>query len=416
MESAAVIKPEILAPAGSLEKLKFAVRYGADAVYFGGGMYNLRVRAGNFTEAELEQASDFCRENHVKTVFLMNAFLHEKDLEPAKEYIRQIRSMNFDAVMVSDPGMLLMLQDAGIDCSFHLSTQMNTLNSRAVKFWERTGFSRVVLGREVTLEEIKSIRKSTSMEIEIFAHGALCVAYSGRCLLSRYLTGRDANQGDCTQPCRWNYRLVEEKRPGIFLGIDESSGGTEIISSKDLCLLERLSEYIEAGVDSFKIEGRIKSVYHAANTTRIYADAARLAGTPEFEKRMPFWKRELDLVSHRPYTDDLFNEFKDQESFSGVPYINKALFMGYKAATGQDLRHAEIKTANPVYTGDVLEGIFPISDKIQDGRFTVEKITDSTGAEIPMARPNTVCTIRFDRDVDDWAVFRKITDQQEKEQ
>ena len=399
---------EILAPAGNLEKLQFAVRYGADAVYFGGSEFNLRVRAGNFSDDEMEKGRAFCREEGVKSIFLLNAFLHEDDLSSLPGYIQKIRDLSFDAIMVSDPGMLLMLKEAGVEAEFHLSTQMNTLNHMAVKFWENAGFSRVVLGREASLEEIASIRRHTGMEIEIFAHGALCVAYSGRCLLSRYLSGRDANQGDCAQPCRWNYKLVEEKRPGSYLDVFEHERGTEILSSKDLCLIEKLPQYMEAGVDSFKIEGRMKSIYHAANTTRLYAHARDLAGTEEFEKHIPFWREELDLVNHRPYTDDLFNEFHG-EPFTGIPYVRKALFMGYKCGTGRDARHAIIKTHNPIYRGERLDGIFPIDKIIKDGTFRVVSILDDRNSEVDMARPNSVYTIVFDRDVDDYAIFRKRT-------
>jgi putative protease len=402
-------KAEILAPAGNLEKLQFAVRYGADAVYFGGNEFNLRVRAGNFTDGEMERSCEFCREAGVKTIFLMNAFLHEEDLSSARDYIKKMMKYSFDAVMVSDPGMLLLLREAGISAALHLSTQMNTLNHMAVKFWRDAGFSRVVLGREASLEEIRKIREHSDIEIEIFAHGALCVAYSGRCLLSRYLSGRDANQGDCAQPCRWDFRLVEEKRPGMYMDILEHDGGTEILSSKDLCLIDRLPEYMEAGVDSFKIEGRMKSLYHAANTTRIYAHARDLAGSPEFKMNLPFWRRELDLVQHRPYTDDLFNEF-GEGPFTGVPYVRKAMFMGYKQGTGADSRQAIVRTGNPIYLNDELDGIFPIDKNIRDGRFRVMKILDSGNCEVEMARPNSTYTITFDRDVDDYAIFRKLTE------
>lgn len=403
-------KAEILAPAGSLDKLRFAVRYGADAVYFGGTAYNLRVRAGNFSDEELVVALDFCRSNGVKTIFLLNAFLHENDLEPLKRYINSIKALRFDACMVSDPGMLLALRDAGVQTEFHLSTQMNTLNNMAVRFWEQAGFSRIVLGREATLEDITSIRRHTGIEIEIFAHGALCIAYSGRCLLSRFLSGRDANQGDCVQPCRWNYKLIEEKRPGKYIDIVEHERGTEILSSKDLCLIERLPEYISAGVNSFKIEGRMKSLYHAANTTRVYAQARDKAGTDEFARLLPFWINELDLVSHRPYTADLFNEF-DDGSFTGVPYVNKAMFMGYKLGTGADERHAEIRTANPIYRGDELNAIFPLDKKVRDASFRVLKIFDSDGNETEMARPNGLYTVLFDAEIDDYAIFRKKIEQ-----
>lgn len=402
-------KPELLAPAGNLEKLTLAVKYGADAVYFGGDEFNLRVRAGNFSPEDIEKSVAFCRENNVRTIFLMNAFLHEGDLETAHRYVQEIKRYPFDAIMISDPGMLTLLQDAGVEAEFHLSTQMNTLNHLAIEFWRRAGFSRIVLARETTLEEIKKIRRHSDMEVEIFVHGALCVAYSGRCLLSRYMTGRDANQGDCSQPCRWNYKLVEEKRPGNFLDVFEHQGGTEILSSKDLSTVHRVEEFIGAGVNAFKIEGRMKSLYHAANTTRIYRHAIECAGTPAFKENLDFWHEELDLINHRPYTDNLFNEFNNLE-FTGVPYVRRALFLGYKAGTGEDSRQALVKTSNPIRTGTEVEAIFPIDKKIKDGIFTISKIHDTEGNVIDMARPNSSCLITFDRDMDDDAILRHRQD------
>jgi len=401
-------KPIIVSPAGNREKLKFAVRYGADNVFFGGDLYNLRIQSQNFSFDDMKWAVDFCREHGVESTFLLNSFLHQADLKTASEYIDKIREMEFHSIMVSDPGMLMLLKEAGVDCHFHLSTQMNTLNDRSVKFWLDAGFSRIVLGREATIEEIRMIKRNTDAEIEIFAHGALCIAYSGRCLLSRYLSGRDANQGDCSQPCRWGYSLVEEKRHGDHMDMVEYASGTEILSSKDLCLLERLEEYIDAGVDAFKIEGRIKSLYHAANSTRIYKHAAEVAGTPEFEKNLEFWKRELDLVNHRPYTSDMFNEF-DNLGFGGVPYINKALFVGYKIDDGKESETVLFQTFNPVRKGETLSAIFPIENGIiKDDNFKVEKIYYDDVVETEMARPKQMCRIVFDKPVADNAIFRRI--------
>ncbi|HPV41417.1 MAG TPA: U32 family peptidase [Spirochaetota bacterium] len=397
--------PEIVAPAGNLEKLTFAAIYGADAVYFGGSEHNLRVQSDNFTADDIAGAVRFCHERGVKTVFLMNSFLHEREIPSAERYISGVRAIPFDAVMVSDPGMLALIRDAGMTCAVHLSTQMSTLNHLAVRFWHSAGISRIVLAREATVDEIRLIRDNTDAEIEVFVHGALCIAYSGRCLLSRHLTGRDANQGDCAQACRWRYSLVEENRTGAPLDIIEDRRGTEILSSKDLCLVGRIGEYVDAGVDAFKIEGRMKSVYYTANTTRIYRDAVRTAGTPEFEKRLPFYREELDLVSHRPYTDDLFNEF-DSMGFSGIPYINRAMFLGYK--TGSDPHGAPIiKTFNPVYRGETVEAIFPITDVIRDRCFIVKDIIDTEGHSVEMARPNSLYRFIFDEEMDDYAILRR---------
>ena len=279
---------EIVSPAGNLEKMILAVKYGADNVYFGGDEFNLRVKAGNFTFEDLKSGIEYCRNSGVKTTFLMNAFLHEEDVDAVFKYAEKIRELGFDSVMISDPGMFRILKQAGIDADFHLSTQMSTLNSFSVKFWLDAGFKRIVLAREVTVDEIKMIKRNTGADIEVFAHGALCIAYSGRCLLSRYLQGGDANMGDCSQPCRWKYSLVEEKRAGDYIPVYQHERGTEILSSKDICLIERLEEYIDAGVNAFKIEGRMKSIYHTANTTRIYKHAVQMAGTDEFRNYLPF--------------------------------------------------------------------------------------------------------------------------------
>ena len=398
-------RPELVAPAGNLEKLKCAVLYGADAVYFGGAAHNLRIQSDNFSREEIREALRFCGDHGVKTIFLMNSFLREKEIADAARYLSDIRDLAFDAVMISDPGMMALIQDSGMRCRIHLSTQMSTLNHLAVRFWHRAGIHRIVLARETTLEEIRMIRDTTDAEIEIFVHGALCIAYSGRCLLSRYLTGRDANKGDCAQACRWRYSLVEEKRQGSHIDIIEHAQGTEIISSKDLCLIERVREYIDAGVDAFKIEGRMKSVYYTANTTRIYRHAIESALSGGFEQHLPFYREELDLVSHRPYTGDLFNEF-DGTGFTSIPYIKKALFLGYKV--GADAGGAAlIKTHNPIYLNDTIEAISPITDAIQDGTYIVQSITDEENKSADMAKPNSIYRIKFDKELGDNAILRR---------
>jgi U32 family peptidase len=398
-------RPEIVAPAGNLEKLKFAVLYGADAVYFGGEAHNLRIQSDNFSRDDINEALRFCDVHGVKTIFLMNSFLHEKDIAGAESYLSDIKDLAFDAVMISDPGMMSLIKDSGMKCDIHLSTQMSTLNHLAVRFWHKAGINRIVLAREATVEEIMMIRENSNAEIEIFVHGALCIAYSGRCLLSRYLSGRDANQGDCAQACRWRYSLVEEKRPSNNLDIIEHAQGTEIISSKDLCLIERIREYIDAGVDAFKIEGRMKSIYYTANTTRIYRHAIENAHTGEFARHLPFCREELDLVSHRPYTGDLFNEF-DGMGFTSIPYIKKALFLGYKTGTAAD-GTALIKTHNPLYLNETIDAIFPIMDSIKDDQFTVKAITDAGDNNVDMARPNSLYRIKFDKELGDNAILRR---------
>ncbi|MCX8122738.1 MAG: U32 family peptidase [Spirochaetes bacterium] len=394
-------KIELVAPAGNLEKLQAAVHYGADAVYFGGQQFNLRATTKNFNIEEIHKAVEYAHNHNVKVIFLLNAFLHESDIQPAKDYIQQIKHIPFDAIMISDPGMALLLEK--VDVPLHLSTQMSTLNHLAVKFWSNNGISRIVLARETTLQEIKKIREHTNIELEIFCHGALCISYSGRCLLSRYLTGRDANQGNCSHPCRWKYSLIEEKRPGNHLDIVEYAHGTEILSSKDLCLINKIPDYINAGVNAFKIEGRMKSLYYTANVTRIYRHAIdTFLNGGDSNLYNDFWKKELDLVSHRPYTDDLFNEFAEQ-SFNGVPYIKKALFMGYCVDTENKL----IKVFNPIYRGDTLDVIYPIvNNQIYDSTVTVTNILVE-GTDVEMAQPNSTATIILDKPIQKWAILRK---------
>jgi putative protease len=399
-------RAEIVAPAGNPDKLKFAVAYGADAVYFGGDEFNLRVRADNFTTDDIEQSLALCRQQGVKSIFLLNAFLHEKDLSRVRAYLNEIKGFHFDAIMVSDPAMKALIDESGIECALHLSTQTSVMNHLAVEFWSRAGFSRIVLARETSLDEIKMIRDHSDAEIEIFVHGALCVAYSGRCLLSRYLTGRSANQGDCSQPCRWNYSLIEKKRPGNYCDIIEHASGTEILSSMDLCMIDLIPEYMAAGVGSFKIEGRMKSLYYAANTTRIYKHAVSCAGTPAFAKHLPFWKEELDLISHRPYTADLFNEFNDLP-FETIPYIKKALFIGARDDDSGNTKEANIRAYNPFSAGETMDAIYPIDEAIRDHSVMVSSIADLEGAPVERARPGKTYRVCFDHEVQGHCILRK---------
>ena len=401
-------KVEIVSPAGNPEKLAFAIKYGADAVYFGGKDFNLRDSADNFNIQEISDALETCKKSGVRTIFLLNSFLHENRINEARTYIERIKDFDFGAVMISDPGMLMLLKEMGLKLPIHLSTQMSTLNHLAVKFWMDNGIKRIVLARETTLDEIKQIREFTDAEIEIFVHGAVCVSYSGRCLLSRFLSGRDANLGECSHPCRWNYALVEEKREGAHLEIIEHARGTEILSSKDLCLIGKLHEYVNAGVNAFKIEGRMKSIYYTANTTRIYSHALKnTTGTGVNKNFLRFYEQELDLVSHRPYTDNIFNEFENT-GFTEIPYISKALFMGYMESRGDDESEAHVKAFNPIYVNDDIEAIFPITgDEIKDGSFRVADIRDDNMNSVQMAQPGRIYLIRFDKAVDSNAIFRK---------
>ncbi len=394
-----------------MDKLRFAVHYGADAVYFGGKDFNLRAGTDNFSMEDIARAVDFCVQSRVEAIFLLNAFIHENDLALVKEYLSEIKRIPFRAVMISDPGMLVLVREAGITTPVHLSTQMSTLNHYAIRFWKEAGISRIVLAREVTLEEITRIREKVDAELEVFVHGALCISYSGRCLLSRYFTGRDANRGECTHPCRWKYAIVEENREGNHLDIIEHAHGTEILSSKDLCLIRLLPEYATAGIDAFKIEGRMKSVYYTANTTRVYAEALSLIANPEvFALRLPFWQRELALVSHRPYTEDLFNEFEGMKGKKSIPTIKGARFLGYYIDKGGDETEIYMKVHNPFSVGETIEAIYPLKGKsVRDRTYRVCEIRHN-GTIIPTAQSGHAYLVRFDAPVHEYAIFRESTD------
>ena len=297
-------KPEVLAPAGDMEKLRFAIAYGADAVYLGGEHFGLRVKSNNFTLDEIREAVAYCHQRGKKVYITVNIFAHNEDIEALPEYLRSLNEIGPDGLLISDPGVVLLTKEYAPAIPLHISTQANNVNWKTVEFWQQFGAERVVLGRELSLEEMAEIRQKTTAELEIFVHGAMCMSYSGRCLLSNYLAGRDANRGACTHPCRWKYALVEQQRPGEYLPLEEDERGSYIMNSKDLELLPYLPQLYDIGINSFKIEGRVKSSYYVAVVTGVYRAAVDcLAEEPEvFEERLPQWLEELRTVSHRQYT------------------------------------------------------------------------------------------------------------------
>ena len=266
---------ELLSPAGDLDKLKYAVKYGADAVYVGGENFSMRAKSTNFTDDQLQQGIVFAHENNVLVYAAVNISANNKDIDPMLTYIKKVVKMGVDGLIISDPGILYVVRKEIPDTFIILSTQANTTNCESLLFWKNNGVGRVVLARELPLSQIQEIsrNKPNDMQLEVFVHGAMCISYSGRCLLSNYLTMRDSNKGDCAQPCRWKYSLVEQKREGEYFDIEEDSNATYIFNSKDLCLIENIPELIDAGVDSIKIEGRMKSVYYTAVVTKAYRTA-----------------------------------------------------------------------------------------------------------------------------------------------
>ena len=286
-----------------MEKLKVAIRYGADAVYLGGKAFGLRNLAGNFTLEELSEAVDYAHRHQVKVYLTVNAFPDNREIATLEAYLEEIAAIPFDAYIAADPGVIALIRERHPDREIHLSTQANTTNWRSARFWQSQGVARVNLAREMSLEDIRETAARCDLELEAFVHGAMCISYSGRCLLSSAMTGRDANKGECTQPCRWNYAIVEETRPGEYFPIKEDEGGSYIFNSKDLCLIEQLPELVQSGVASLKIEGRMKGIYYAASVIRIYRAALdSYCEDPGSYRLRPEWLEELSKVSHRGYT------------------------------------------------------------------------------------------------------------------
>jgi putative protease len=299
-------KPELLAPAGDMERLRMAIAYGADAVYLAGERFGMRSFAGNFGEAELNQAVELCRAHRVAVHVTCNTMPRNEEMEVLPPFLEQLEAIRVDAVILADMGVLALAKRYAPSVNIHISTQAGVVNAGAATAWHELGASRVILARELSLSEIGEIRARApaALEMEVFVHGAMCVSHAGRCLLSNYMTGRDANRGACAQPCRYQYALVEEKRPGEYYPIFEEDGDTFILNARDLCMIDHLEDLIKLGVDSLKIEGRAKSAYYAAIVTGAYHHGleAALKGMP----LDPLWREEVEKVSHRPYSTGFF--------------------------------------------------------------------------------------------------------------
>lgn len=376
-------KPELLAPAGDMEKLIFALKYGADAVYLGGKDFSLRAQAGNFMLEELKRAVDLVHQQDKKVYLTINIFAHNRDLEALADFLHQISPLAFDALIISDPGVFSLARELAPHIPLHISTQANNINWRTADFWLKQGAKRMILARELSLSEATEIRAMSDLETEIFIHGAICVSYSGRCLLSSFLSRRDANQGDCTQPCRWHYRLEEAKRPGQYLPIEEDQRGAYIMNSKDLALLPYLPQLLSARADGWKIEGRNKSAYYTANITRIYRRALDTA----FEEQENFfmrrqWLEEIAKVSHREYSSAFAFEppAGDGYRYDSGGYIRPYDFAGViTAIKNQSLI---IEQRNTLAVGDNIEIILPDGQNIC---YKIPSIMDEEGNFIARA-------------------------------
>lgn len=372
---------ELLIPAGSLEVLKTAVRYGADAVYIGGEAFGLRAKAHNFTIPDMKEGIAFAHEHECKVYLTVNVFAHNRDIEGIREYFRTLREVPVDALIISDPGVFMMAKELLPNTEIHISTQANNTNYETYRFWYRMGAKRVVSARELSLEEIGEIRKHIpeDMEIESFIHGAMCISYSGRCLLSNYFTGRDANQGACTHPCRWKYAVVEEKRPGEYLPVEEDDRGTYIFNSKDLCMIEYIPEMMEAGIDSFKIEGRMKTALYVATVARTYRKAIDDYKTsPElYRSNMDYYREEISKCTYRQFTTGFCFGKTTEESqiYDSNTYIREYTYLGMVEQTDTQGRIV-LEQRNKFAVGETIEAM------LFDGRnqeLVVQEIRDDEG-------------------------------------
>lgn len=350
---------ELLIPASSLEVLKTAVIFGADAVYIGGEAFGLRAKAKNFSMEEMKEGIEFAHAHDVKVYVTANILAHNDDLEGVREYFEELREIKPDALIIADPGVFEIAKEVCPEIERHISTQANNTNYATYNFWYRQGASRVVSARELSLKEIKEIRERIpeDLEIETFVHGAMCISYSGRCLLSNYFTGRDANQGACTHPCRWKYAVVEEKRPGEYLPVYENERGTYIFNSKDLCMIEHIPELIDAGIDSFKIEGRMKTALYVATVARTYRKAIDdYQKDPElYKKNMPWYLDQISNCTYRQFTTGFFFGKPDHETqiYDNNTYIREYTYLGIVGAVENGL--ARIEQHNKFSVGETIE-------------------------------------------------------------
>ncbi len=356
---------EILSPAGNPDKLRAAVKYGADAVYLSGQSYGLRAFSDNFNEDEMRDGIRYAHDHGVKCYVTLNVMPTEEDLNGLEHAVRFVGlESGADAVLVSDPGVFTMVRTLCPDLEIHISTQASVTNSAACRFWASQGAKRIVLAREVTLDQIRKIRAAipSDVELECFVHGAMCVSYSGRCLLSNYFSGRRSNGGACAQPCRWGYYVVEEKRPGELLPIEEDRRGTYIFGSRDICMIDHIPELVEAGINSFKIEGRIKGAYYAAAVTKVYREAVDLfCSDPGNYKVDPRWKEILDKVVHRDYDTGFFfdNPCDDAKIDPDKSYNKPAFVVGVTEGFDKDSGLIKVTQKNKLYKGDTLNVLMP---------------------------------------------------------
>ncbi|MGP1406747.1 peptidase U32 family protein [Selenomonas sp.] len=401
-------KPELLAPAGNLEKLKMALIYGADAVYLGGKSFGLRAFGGNFSEKEMADGVQFAHARGKKVYVTLNIFPHNADLEKLPAYLSFLADIRVDGLLVSDLGVFSLARELAPALPLHISTQANNTNWATVNAWQKLGAERVVLARELSRAEIAEIRARSTVELEMFVHGAMCISYSGRCLLSSYFTGRDANRGACAQACRWRYGLVEERRPGEFFPIEEDERGTYIMNSKDLCLLPFLPDLCAMGLDSLKIEGRMKSVHYAASVTKVYREAIDAAcdEAQPFDLRVS-WLDELQKVSHRIYTSGFFSHVPDADDqiYASASYEQSTDFIGLVRDYDERTQMATVEQRNNMKVRQEIEIFQPTRETFCQ---RLEEMTDGMGAPLSVAaHAQQIVRMRMKEPVEEYAIVRR---------
>lgn len=366
-------KPELLVPASSLEVLRTAVIFGADAVYIGGEAFGLRAKAKNFSPEDMAEGIAFAHAHNVKVYVTANILAHNGDLEGARRYFDELKALKPDALIISDPGMFMIAKEICPEVEIHISTQANNTNYQTYRFWWQQGAKRVVSARELSLAEIRQIRDNIpqEMEIESFIHGAMCISYSGRCLLSSYFTGRDANRGACTHPCRWKYAVVEEQRPGEYFPVYENERGTYIFNSKDLCMIEHVPELVAAGIDSFKIEGRMKTALYVACVARTYRKAIDdfFESEEKYRANMEWYRAEIAKCTYRQFTTGFYFGKPDENTqiYDSNTYVNESVYLGMVDLV-DERGFAKFEQKNKFCVGDVIEIMKP------DGRNVSAKV------------------------------------------
>ena len=406
-------KIELLAPAGSLTKLKYAIEYGADAVYIGGEEFSLRVAAKNFSLTEIKEGIEFAHARGKKVYITANIIPHNEDLDGFPEFVKEVAELKADAIIVSDLGLFSIVREVAPDLDIHVSTQANNTNYMSAKMWYKLGAKRVILARDLSFKEISEIRENIEpdQELECFVHGAMCVSYSGRCLLSNYLTHRDANKGACSHPCRWKYYLMEEKRPGEYMPVFENDRGTFLYNSKDLCMVEYIPDLIKAGINSFKIEGRVKNELYVATVVSAYRRAidAYYASKENFRLE-PDILTELEKVSHREYTTGFYFNKPDENNqlYTSNTYIQDYTIAAVVKEYDPITKIATCEQRNRFFKGEELELLAPAKKSFA---FNADYMTNENDESIDVApHPQMTVKLKIDGDVIPYSIIRKKND------